>query len=106
MFDQQTAPLQIARQVLRPETLYEIRNMKYGRQAYSILDRWAMNQPEDLRQLEAQGMISLMLALSYQTRMETQVLDSPSAQQAAEQGMCSMDILRSFGIDTSLKISA
>ena len=106
MFDQQTMPLQAARKVLRPETMYEVRSLGYSGEAYSILDRWATNQPEDLRQLEAQGMIPLMLALSSQTRLEAQALNSPSAQQAREQGMCSMDILQSCGIDMSLRISA
>ena len=49
MLDRQTAPLEIARTVLRPETIREVRSAAFTNSAYLILDRWALNQPDDLR---------------------------------------------------------
>ena len=66
MLDRQTAPLEIARTVLRPETIRSVRTEGYTNSAYLILDRWALNQPDELRRLEAMGPIDFMLVLSQQ----------------------------------------
>ena len=54
MLDRQTYPLEIARKVLKPETINDVRSGGYTSLGYSILDRWALNSPEELRKLEAE----------------------------------------------------
>lgn len=105
MLDRQTAPLEIARTVLRPETIHEVRNAGFPNSAYLILDRWALNQPDDLRRLEERGEISFMVTLDQQTTRETNVLNSDSAWEASRQGMSDWEILQNAGIDTSLRIT-
>ena len=106
MFDRQTAPLEIARTVLRPETIREVRSAGLTNTAYLILDRWALNQPDDLRQLEAMNTLGLIVTLSQQQAREASVLNSDSAWEASRQGMSDWEILQNAGIDTSLKITA
>ena len=105
MLDRQTAPLEIARKVLRPETIREVRNAAFTNSAYLILDRWALNQPDDLRQLEAMNTLGLIVTLSQQQAREASVLNSDSAWEASRQGMSDWEILQNAGIDTSLQIT-
>ena len=85
MLDRQTAPLEIARTVLRPETIREVRSAAFTNSAYLILDRWALNQPDDLRRLEERGEISFMVTLDQQATREANVLNSDSAWEARQQ---------------------
>ena len=105
MFDRQTAPLEIARTVLRPETIREVRSAAFTNSAYLILDRWALNQPDDLRRLEAMNTLGLIVTLSQQQTREANVLNSDSAWEARQQGMSDWEILQNAGIDTSLQIT-
>ena len=105
MLDRQTAPLEIARTVLRPETIRSVRTEGYTNSAYLILDRWALNQPDELRRLEEQGEISFLVTLDQQCTREANVLNSDSAWEASQQGMSDWEILQNAGIDTSLKIT-
>ena len=100
--DRQTAPLEIARTVLKPETIREVKSGGYTNSAYLILDRWALNQPDELKALEAQGEIAFDLKLYGQQQKEAQVLNSESARQAKLRGMSDWEILESAGIDMSL----
>lgn len=61
--DRPTAPLEIARTVLRPETIREVRNRGFTNPAYLILDRWALNQPDELKALEARGDLAFQVTL-------------------------------------------
>ena len=61
MLDHQTGLLEIAKTVLKPETIDDIRIRRYTSRGYSILDRWALNSPDELRKLEAQGQIDFNL---------------------------------------------
>lgn len=105
MLDRQTAPLEIARTVLRPETIRSVRTEGYTNSAYLILDRWALNQPDELRRLEAMGPIDFMLVLSQQQQLEKSVLTSDSGWEASRQGMSDWEILQNGGVDMSLKIT-
>ena len=105
MLDRQTAPLEIARTVLRPETIREVRSAAFTNSAYLILDRWALNQPDDLRRLETKGTLHLLVQLDMQTQTEANTLNSDSAWQASRQGMSDWEILQNAGIDTSLRIT-
>jgi len=106
MLDRQTAPLEIARTVLRPETIREVRSAAFTNSAYLILDRWALNQPDELRRLEAIHPLDLIVTLDQQATREANVLNSDSAWEARQQGMSDWEILQNAGIDTSLKIIA
>ena len=103
--DRQTAPLEIARTVLKPETIREVKSGGYTNSAYLILDRWALNQPDDLKRREARGQIEFLLKLTNQQQVECHALNSESARQARLQGMSDWEILESAGIDTRLIIT-
>ena len=105
MLDRQTAPLEIARTVLRPETIREVCNAGFTNSAYLILDRWALNQPDELRRLETLSTLGLIVTLSQQQTREANVLNSDSAWEASRQGMSDWDILQNAGLDTSLRIT-
>lgn len=106
MLDRQTYPLEIARKVLKPETINDVRSGGYTSLGYSILDRWALNSPDELRKLEAQGDIPFMVKLYGQQQTEAGALSSETARQASLRGMTDSEILESMGIDMSLKITA
>lgn len=105
MFDRQTNPLEIAVTVLKPETILEVRNGKYTNSAYLILDRWALNSPDELKKLEQQGEIAFMMKLYGQQQAEARALSSESARQAKLQGMSDREILELAGIDMKLTIT-
>lgn len=66
MLDRPTNPLEIAARVLRPETIFAIRNASFTNSAYLILDRWALNNPDGLKALEEQGELALLVRLDQQ----------------------------------------
>ena len=101
MLDRPTYPLEIARKVLRPETI----NDGYTSLGYSILDRWALNSPEKLKMLEAMGTLDLLVTLDQQATIENRALSSETARQASLRGMSDSEILESMGIDMNLKIT-
>ena len=105
MLDRPTNPLDIARTVLRPQTIREVQSAAFTNSAYLILDRWALNQPDDLRSLEARGEISFMVTLDQQATREANVLNSDSAWEASRQGMSDWEILQNAGVDTSLRVT-
>ncbi|WP_241159619.1 hypothetical protein [Desulfovibrio sp. ZJ200] len=105
MLDRQTCPLEIARKVLKLETINDVRSGGYTPLGYSILDRWALNSPDELRMLEAKGSLAFDLKLYGQQQTEAQALSSETARQASLRGMSDWEILESMGIDMSLKIT-
>ena len=105
MLDRQTAPLEIARTVLRPETIRSVRTEGYTNSAYLILDRWALNSPDELKKLEQQGDLAFLLRLDQQQTLEKRTLCSESARQAKLRGMSDWEILELAGIDMSLTIT-
>lgn len=105
MLDRQTSPLEIARSVLKPETIREVRSGGFTNSAYLILDRWALNDPDQLKRLEQQGDLALLLRLDQQQTLEKRTLCSESARQAKLRGMSDWEILELAGIDMSLTIT-
>ena len=105
MLDRQAYPLEIARKVLKPETINDVRSGGYTSLGYSILDRWALNSPEELKKLEAMGDIPFMVKLYGQQQTEAEALSSETSRQASLRGMSDWEILESMGIDMSLKIT-
>ena len=102
MWNKSTNPLEIATNVLRPETIRAVRNGGFTNSAYLILDRWALNSPDKLKQLEAQGELALLLRLDQQQSIEKHALCSDSAWQASRRGMSNFEILHEAGIDMEL----
>lgn len=60
MLTSNAPPLSIARQVLQPASIAAFRMYPFNFHGWKILDRWAFNTPEKLRELEQQGLIKLM----------------------------------------------
>ena len=105
MLDKPTHPLDIARTVLKPETIEEVKTGGFPNSAYLILDRWALNSPEELKTLEAKGKIAFDLKVYGQQQTEARALSSETARLASLRGMSDSEILQSMGIDMSLKIT-
>ena len=106
MLDRQTAPLEIASRILKPETILEIRQNRqdFDRTGYQILDRWALNQPEELKALEESDL--LILRLYEQQEMEGDALASPTAAEMQSRGYSRWEILDQMGIDTRVRTTA
>lgn len=92
MLDRQTYPLEIARKVLKPETINDVRSGGYTSLGYSILDRWALNSPEELKKLEAMGTLDLLVTLDQQATIENRALSSETSRQASLRGMSDSEI--------------
>jgi hypothetical protein len=103
MWDRQTEPFEIAKTVLKPETARYIRENGYANSAYKVLDRWALNSPDELRRLEAQGPMALETRLNAQLMAEIEALNSYSAWRAGRQGMNEYEFLLDIGVDTELR---
>ena len=70
MLDRQTNPLDIARTVLKPETIHDLKVRGFTNSAYLILDRWALNSPDELKRLEEEGNLALQIRLDQQQAIE------------------------------------
>lgn len=92
--------LVVAARVLKPETLAEVRKAPYNLQGWKILDRWAMNSPERLKALEADGAMVLLSRLLEQQNLEHTILMESLA--LREEGMMEHEILAQREIMTEL----
>ena len=92
-------------EVLKPETINNVRSGGYTSLGYSILDRWALNSPDELKKLEAMGRFDFDLKVYGQQQTEARALSSETARLAELRGMSDWEILESMGIDMSLKIT-
>lgn len=106
MIEGRTNPLDIARRVLKPETMREVRVAEWPHRnlAYSILDRWALNSPDMLQALETEqeGFV-LILRLDQQANLESRTLNSDTAWKMSQRGMSDWEILSELGVDTELR---
>ena len=99
----QTALLDIARKILKPLTISEVRNIQGADQLLcSILDRWALNSPERLKALEKEGTISLLVRLVTQWEMEKEAMDSEEFYDMEMDGMSQWEIFKQMDINTEL----
>ena len=103
MLDRQTAPLEIACGILKSETVRAILEDGYTITAYRILDRWALNSPDALMRLEAQGIMAFEERLNSQLEMEIDAYNSESARRAFEQGWSVYEFYEAAGINTELR---
>lgn len=106
MLDKSTNPLDIARTVLKPETISEIKMWGFSNSAYLILDRWALNCPDALKELETKGELALIVRLDQQRNREHRVLCSETARQASLRGMSDWEILESCEVELNLSTTA
>lgn len=93
-------PLVVAARVLKPETLVKVRKTPYNPQGWKILDRWAMNSPERLKALEADGEMVLLSRLLEQQNIEQTILVESLA--LREEGLVEHEILAQREIATEL----
>lgn len=101
MLTGQQQPLAIAARILKPTTIEAVRRSpSFHLQGWTILDRWAFNSPDKLRQLEAQGEVILLGRLLIQQQTEHQVLTVSLEQR--QSGMTEHEILASNEINTEL----
>ena len=96
-------PLQRAAQVLTQETLAQVnQNLSFNRFGLNILDRWAMNQPEELKALEAQSPTLLLIRLYEQQLKEQALLENPESQEQLKRGLMPHELLYQHELTTSL----
>jgi hypothetical protein len=100
MLEGNPQPLTIASRVLAPATISAIRRHPYHLVAWHIADRWAFDQPERLRALEAEGEIIVLIRLLEQQQLEHEVLlDSLEELRA---GLSPTEILQQCGVGLRL----
>lgn len=76
MIEGNPQPLAVAARVLKPETLTAVRDLAdFSLRGWRILDRWALNSPDELRRLEAEGEVVLLGQLLEQQRIEQRAID-------------------------------
>ena len=67
------------------------------------MDRWALNSPDMLKELEVRGPLFLLIRLNQQETMEHRTLTSDTAWEMSRRGMSDWEILEQLGIDTELR---
>ncbi|CAJ0807654.1 hypothetical protein R77560_04606 [Ralstonia thomasii] len=95
-------PLDVAKKVLRPSTLEVVCRHPYTTYGWKILDRWAMNDPVRLKNLEIESEFLLLSKLLEQQTTETQVLTNQSALERLATGETEAEILASEHVNTEL----
>ena len=103
MIERRTAPLEIARRVLTPETIRQVKLDGFPNSAYLILDRWALNSPDILKTWEDKGSFFLLTRLDQQRTLEARTLNSDTAWEMSQRGMSDWEILDQLGVDTELR---
>ena len=99
----QPKPLERAAQVLTLETLNVVNsNLSFNRFGMAILDRWALNQPDELKRLETQGQPLLIIRLYEQQLKEQAILESPEGLEQLKNGLMPHEVLALHALPTSL----
>lgn len=97
----QTKPLDLAKSVLQPATISSVRECReLHLRGWTILDRWAFNSPENLRELESSGEVMLLGRLLEQQNLEHSVL--MEATEALNAGTSEHEILEMNHVQTEL----
>jgi hypothetical protein len=100
MLENNPPPLAIASQILAPGTLAALRRHPYHLAGWRIADRWAFEQPERLRALEAEGEIVVLIRLLDQQQLEHEALLDSS--EALQKGLSITEVFQQRGIDPRL----
>lgn len=101
MLEHPLQPLQIAARVVAPSTLSAVKRSPFCLRGWQILDRWAMNTPDKLRALEAQGEVVLLGRLLAQQGLELDSLTDNLNLRA--DGVGEAEILQLCEIQTELR---
>lgn len=95
------APLTIAANLLASSSIQSVlRSPSYHARGWQILDRWAFSCPEQLRKLEADGV--LLGRLLEQQEIEHQVLSSTAGLEQCSHGLAEYEVLALHEIRTEL----
>ncbi|WP_035534259.1 hypothetical protein [Paraburkholderia sacchari] len=100
MLEGELKPLDIAKRVLKPDTISSVRQGPYHLRAWKILDRWALNSPQQLKALETEGEVVLLGRLLDQQTLEHEAL--LDASEMLTQGVSESEILAMANIPTEL----
>lgn len=96
-----TQPLDIAKHILQPATIQAVSKAPYNKFGWDILDRWALNSPRALRQLEADGEVILLGRLLEQQSLEQGLLTEHMADLAT--GVAKHEVLQQHQVQTELE---
>lgn len=89
-------------QILQPPTILRVNKCpSVNYRGMEILNRWAINQPDELRELE-QNTAYLMIRLHEQQALETDILDRPENLEQIAQGLTSHEILSMNDVNMNL----
>lgn len=101
MLEGQTKPLELAKRVLQPQTISSVRECReLHLQGWKILDRWAFNSPQKLRELENSGEVLLLGRLIEQQTLEHAVLMEST--EALNAGTSEHELLEMNHVQTEL----
>jgi len=90
--------------ILKTETLRRVNKaLSINSLGFSILDRWMLSDPDELRELEAHNDIFLLMLIRNQQQKEQKVLDSPKARKQMAEGLTAHEILSLNGVETTLQ---
>lgn len=97
----QTQPLDLAKRVLQPQTISAVRECReIHLRGWKILDRWAFNAPDKLRELEKASEVLFLGRLMEQQTLEHAVLTE--AAEALSAGTTEQEILEMNHVQTEL----
>ena len=89
-------------QVLQVSTILRVNKCPtVNYRGLEILNRWAINQPDELKTLE-QNTAYLMIRLLEQQEVESNILDRPESLEQLTQGLASHEILAMHEVNMSL----
>ena len=104
MITGKTQPLQLAARILTPENLDMFRQQPFNSYGWTILDRWAVQEPEALKALQEQGEIVLFDRVLQQQELEQETI--LNNKEARDKGLTPMEVLAMEGIPTQLAAGA
>ncbi|MGP8437775.1 hypothetical protein ACT2FY_38790 [Paraburkholderia fungorum] len=100
MLEGQLKPLEVAKRVLAPNTISSVRQSPFHLRAWTILDRWALNSPHQLKALESEGEVVLLGRLLDQQTAEHEALMDATAM--LQSGVSESEVLTLANISTEL----
>lgn len=103
MISNQSIPTAFPAGVLKTETLLRANKCpQINNLGFSIMDRWMLNEPDLIREVEKNDMFLLYLILNQQVKEEA-VLETPKALGQMARGLTAQEILTLNGVETSLQ---
>ena len=100
MLEGQMQPLAVAKRVLTQETIVSVSQSPFTLRAWKILDRWALNSPRQLKELEAKGINVLHRRVLEQQTTESKALLTMA--ESLDRGMAEHEVLELAEVQTEL----